>query len=382
MARRGGKNQGEFGSDSFLDIVANIVGILIILIVIAGLRVSQAPFVSGASRPVQSADASPREVLVPPLPVEPNFPDAERFDGSNVATTAAASPPPVPEPQVTPQPSPELLRRIRQIETELEQLEAAVAARLTRLEQTKEQQQSFHRKLGLLRKSLAVETTGQKRDSLRLASLKADVDSTQERLDELGGELDRAMEGQTPVKRLKHKLTPISSEVTGHEIHFRLAGNRVAEVPIEELIERLRPQVARQMRWLVKYNRHEGRVGPVRGFTMTYLVERQALSVLDELRSGRGMVRIAISRWQIEPERDLESETLEQASRPGSAFVRALMMANPDATITFWVYPDSFPLYRGLQELAHGEGFTVAARPLPFGVRIAGSPNGSRSAGQ
>jgi len=382
MARRGGKNEGEFGSDSFLDIVANIVGILIILIVIAGLRVSQAPLVSGASQPDRSTDVPPREVVIPPLPIEPISPDPKRFEESNVAMMTAAGSPPVPEPQVTPQPSPKLLRQIRRIEMELEELEAAATARTRQLEQTKKQQQHISRKLGLLRKSLTAETTGRERDSSRLASLKADVDFTKAHLEELGGALDRAMEEKAPVKQLEHKLTPISSEVTGHEIHFRLAGNRVAEVPIEELIERLRPQVARQMRWLVKYNRHEGRVGPVRGFTMTYLVERQALSVLDELRSGRGMVRISISRWQIEPERDLESETLEQASRSGSAFVRALMMANPDATITFWVYPDSFSLYRGLQELARDEGFTVAARPLPFGVKIAGSPNGSRSAGQ
>ena len=33
----------EFGSDSFLDVVANIVGILIILIVVAGIKAGAAP---------------------------------------------------------------------------------------------------------------------------------------------------------------------------------------------------------------------------------------------------------------------------------------------------------------------------------------------------
>ncbi|MBR9804758.1 hypothetical protein GYB59_25025, partial [bacterium] len=42
MARRRRNSETlESGSDSFLDIVANIVGILIILIVIAGVRLSQ-----------------------------------------------------------------------------------------------------------------------------------------------------------------------------------------------------------------------------------------------------------------------------------------------------------------------------------------------------
>ena len=44
MSRRP-KAELQFGSDSFLDVVANIVGILIILIVIAGLHVSKIPVV-------------------------------------------------------------------------------------------------------------------------------------------------------------------------------------------------------------------------------------------------------------------------------------------------------------------------------------------------
>jgi hypothetical protein len=59
-----------------------------------------------------------------------------------------------------------------------------------------------------------------------------------------------------------------------------------------------------------------------------------------------------------------------------------LRLADEKATLTFWVYPDSFAAYRELQEFAHAEGFDVAARPLPHGVPIAGSPNGSRSSSQ
>ena len=41
MSRRKSDADQEFGSDSFLDIIANIVGILIILIVVAGAKVAQ-----------------------------------------------------------------------------------------------------------------------------------------------------------------------------------------------------------------------------------------------------------------------------------------------------------------------------------------------------
>ena len=174
----------------------------------------------------------------------------------------------------------------------------------------------------------------------------------------------------------------MSREVQGKELHFRLIENRVSYVPIDQLIERLRPQISRHQDWLVKYHRHQGRVGPVRGYSMSYVVERQRTSLVEDLRSGSGMMRISVSRWQVDPGPELITESVEEALRPGSHYVRTLMLADPSTALTFWVYPDSFALYRGLQAFAHEQGFRVAARPLPFDVPIAGSPQGSRSAGQ
>jgi hypothetical protein len=56
---------------------------------------------------------------------------------------------------------------------------------------------------------------------------------------------------------------------------------------------------------------------------------------------------------------------------------------NPERnSITLWVYADSYPLFRKLREDLHARGFLVAARPLPDGIPIRGSPAGSLSAGQ
>src|SRR5688572_30263914 len=43
MPRRARQDDQSFGSDSFMDIVANVVGILIILLIVVGLRVKNAP---------------------------------------------------------------------------------------------------------------------------------------------------------------------------------------------------------------------------------------------------------------------------------------------------------------------------------------------------
>ena len=43
MARRQGTREPSFGSDSFLDVVANLVGIVLIIIVLVGARIRELP---------------------------------------------------------------------------------------------------------------------------------------------------------------------------------------------------------------------------------------------------------------------------------------------------------------------------------------------------
>ena len=53
-----------------------------------------------------------------------------------------------------------------------------------------------------------------------------------------------------------------------------------------------------------------------------------------------------------------------------------------DTTVTVWTYPDSYAAYRRLKETLQGMGFQCAARPMPEGELIGGSPHGSRSAAE
>jgi hypothetical protein len=156
----------------------------------------------------------------------------------------------------------------------------------------------------------------------------------------------------------------------------------VAEVPLEDLVGRLREQIERRRDWLAKTRNYHGKIGPVRGFNMEYYVRVDPLSDIDALKSGYGGYRVNLAGWEIQPDPDLKGEPAEVALRKGSQFYQSILGTAPDATLTFWVYPDSYSLYRKLQKFAHDHGYTVAGRPLPHGVPIAGSPNGSRSAGQ
>jgi len=79
MKRNSGNDEIAIGSDSFLDIIANFVGILIILIVIAGLRVSNSPISLNIATPRTDAEATPPHDDVPPPPGE-EFPETTSLE--------------------------------------------------------------------------------------------------------------------------------------------------------------------------------------------------------------------------------------------------------------------------------------------------------------
>ena len=87
--------------------------------------------------------------------------------------------------------------------------------------------------------------------------------------------------------------------------------------------------------------------------------------------------------WELVPESESRGETYEATRNPLSEFSRAVNRITPGrATITLWVYPDSFKLYRRIRNDLIERGFSVAARPLPDGMTIRGSPMGTQSAAQ
>lgn len=375
MSRRG-RSEVDFGSDSFLDIIANIVGILIILIVIAGVRVSNAPV------PVAEApqEIPPEKEKVPPKPLPVQVAAPLPIPPLPVA---ALPKPAEPKPKPPMLADPKFVAQIADLEHDIAELESSQRAAMTAIKTLDDEQARLRR--GMAGSAAELDTYRKQADAsqARLTRLKSLLKRNQTELAGLRLQFDEANRRPKKSQVIRHKLTPVSQIVRGKEIHFRLFAGKIAHVPIEDLVKRMRTQVVRQKDWLVKFRRHQGEVGPINGFSMKFTVERRASSAIDELRNGGyGRISIVLSEWRIEPSRGLPAETEVEALSAGSEFVRKLRATDTNTTLTFWVYPDSFPLYRKLQQICHREGFTVAARPMPFGVPIAGSPKGTRSAGQ
>ena len=86
-----------------------------------------------------------------------------------------------------------------------------------------------------------------------------------------------------------------------------------------------------QKDWLAKLRSHRGSVGPIDGFRLDYLVERQSSSVVDEINYGPGFFRIIVSAWAIHVDEDLQTETADAALQSGSRFLSVLQSEqNPD----------------------------------------------------
>ncbi len=385
MSRRT-QRDGEigFGSDSFLDIIANIVGILIILIVVAGVRVGNAPLQDLVQVEEEAAAAAP----VPPVMPETVEPAAMPLGG--VDPQLLPEPPQdAPERPRTiyveapaPEASPELLREVERLRRRLATLEKSNDSSFAKGRTVEAELAATRRELRLAEQRVADQERSVQATAADVAALSADLDRSRNLVVSLREETRKAETTTRNVEKVEHELTPVSRLVQNRELHFRLSGNRIAPVPLEELLDRLKSQVERQRDWLVKFRSHQGVVGPVDGFELKYVVQRQQLSSIDRLRGNVGVVRIGLSRWEVVPTDELEPETYDEAIASGSRFRRALGYAGDDTTLTLWVYPDSFEIYRRLQKVAHENDFLVAGRPLPDGVPIAGSPDGSRSSGQ
>lgn len=360
------RDEEHFGSDSFLDVLANIVGILIILIVSAAARVQRGPELSQTAAPVAET-AADEPANASPVADEPETPAAQ------VVAAAELEPD---------EPPPEIAAELRALRQKIGALADQSRAAEARLQQLRADSAAVAADLGTAEQAAAKDAGKVKQNQLRLARLEEAIGERQGVLQGLLAEFEVAENARPAATEVKHRLAPVSQEVAGHEVHFRLSKGRVSVVPIETLADRMKGQLERQKDWLASRGHHEAIVGPVDGFTMHFEVERKPLSTLDRNRYGYGAYRIGVSHWEIIPDRTLTDESPEEALRRVSRFALAVRTAPDHATLTFWVYPDSFHAYRILQAACQAEGFVVAARPLPEGVGIAGSPDGTRSAGQ
>ena len=111
---------------------------------------------------------------------------------------------------------------------------------------------------------------------------------------------------------------------------------------------------------------------PIGAFELHYTLE------LEDERNGT-----VSGGWKVVPIAPLRGETAAAALQPGSTFRQIVDRLAPEHTVvTFWVYTDSFPLFRRLRDYLYERNVEVAGRPLPPGHPIASARGGTVSRGQ
>jgi hypothetical protein len=161
-----------------------------------------------------------------------------------------------------------------------------------------------------------------------------------------------------------------------------LHGHRLAYVPWEEMIERLKADAPRHVSRLRDVPVVEVSLPEISGFGARYVlrIADQRIDTRMGPVTHHGAEFAGI--YFVETEPNL-GQPVSQALQPVSDFRSRLAAMKPQATtVTIWVYPDSFDDFRAIKAELFRLGFLCAARPMPWGQSIGGSPDGTRSSAE
>ncbi len=344
-----------FSFDSFLDIVANVVGIIIRLILVAWVG-------ARSYSSVQQIAAHPRDSEAQPAAVAPPSKDPLADELARHRRELA-------------QAQARLLEQLRRWQEAKEAHGQAEKQRAALVERRRELEQQ--------QASLATEMTAGTRNAQTVSLSLEELRDRQKRLLQAIHELEQM---PAPTKVL-HYRTPVSRPVQADEFMFECRGGRVTFFDITALQGEIRRTLEEKGR-LLRTRWQVSDVTPAVGaFRLRYTLERKRGLVEAVVPGagpeGGGNYSYGLSEWVAEPVAVQRGETEAEALAPGSDFRRLVDTLDPQqSVVTFWVYADSFDLYRRLRDYLYERDLVVAGRPLPLNASIACSRNGSLSRGQ
>jgi hypothetical protein len=194
-----------------------------------------------------------------------------------------------------------------------------------------------------------------------------------------------ALKKLPPAKKTLRYQTPVAQAVQSEELQFECRRGRVSFVDVEAMLREVRRGLRDRAKQLRSRWEVEAETGAHGAFRMRYVVARER-GLLDgggAIPDERAEFRYGLESWVAVPVAEQRGETTEAALRPGSEFRRIVDRIDAEQTaVTFWVYPDSFAVYRTLRDYLLRRDVLVAGRPLPDDFPIASSRSGTVSQGQ
>jgi hypothetical protein len=326
------EHEEAVNADSFLDIVASVVSVMIIMVMMTGLKIKNTP---------------PEAALT-----------------GEVARAAGD---------------------LAQKQADEQSLHGEIDALQKQMNEVKAQTAVRQRQRDIL--ALAVTGLDQELRGARQAAnprpptgdFAAQVADARNRLEILNRQREALENSQTAALQIESYNTPLGRTVVGREVHFQLKNGRVAYVPLNELAERAIDDIKHKIYKLSEHSELTDTVPPIEGFRMTYMI-RLRQPTTEEIHESNSQRPRIVDHFVLRPVGDNIGETVNEALQPNSQFHQVITGRRAkDATITLWTYPGSFDDFRALKKELYRLGFPVAARPLPDGVPISGSSQGSKS---
>jgi hypothetical protein len=349
--RRAPAREPVFGFDSFLDLVTNVLGIIIRLILVA--------WVGGRAY----STLAHRE-LDESLPI------------ANLPAPKASDDPLDPELAKTQLELAQARARLLDQLKQLHDLEDKHSQSNQELLSIQAERRTLDEQTSKLDKTIAEQTKYVAVADLSLAELKDRSKKVIEQIQEI--------EKLPNKKKAFHFHSPVSRAVHAEELMFECQNGRVTFIDLGGFMDEVKRGIdskgeALKTRWEVS-----DVAGPIGAFQLRYVIERRR----GLFNGGAGPAQdesfsYGLSGWVLEPTTALRGETGDRALAPNSEF--QLVLKGQDlrnTVVTFWVYPDSFGLFRRLRDYLYEQGAEVAGRPLPNGAPIAASRYGSASRGQ
>jgi hypothetical protein len=325
------------GQDSFLDVVTNIVGVLILLVLVVGLRTSHsvrdAPTVADRAAREQG-EQEYRTVYNRALSTERNVRELVQRVGNARHESAFR-------------------------EEERSWLGMAIASGEKEIEERRAR----------------LSTEGQRdfdvRQKLALA---------QATLDDLTRQQVALLAHEPNDEQIECQPTPMAKTVVGTEVHVLLADDHVAVVPFDDLVDQMKLDAQANVWRLKQQDEMERTIGPIQGFRLRYCFVKE--DVVGRSNAGTYMTGSVcrFSHCYMLPVASPTGEPAEEAMSPNSEFFLQLRRLRPEGTtITIWTYPGNYDRLRELKSTVRDAGFQIAVRPLPPGMPIGASRHGSES---
>ena len=325
------------GQDSFLDIVANLVGVLIILVVVVGAQAKSAweqtePAPDLTEEISQlSEDISRSHDVARKLEIDNHLIEQSILEESSVATGLS---------EVRHQ----MLVQIQIVERQI-----------------KKQKLDRRKKLDADQQVKLAKYEEQKGLSIQLTSIQSEAKAV------------KAAQPKSEV--IEHFPNPIAKTVFSDEVHFQLRHGKIAHVPLDSLVSRMKSEWKVKAEKLKQAKQTIETVGPIDNFRLQYELHSESTA------QGRQAVRF--ERFTIFPAGPNVGFDVASELSGESAFQSFLQRHAPGkTTVSLWVYPDSYAEYNDVKSWLYEKGYQVACWPLDANKRISGGPNGLRTSAQ